>query len=82
MKVSIPSSADLARPMPETAGARMDAAAAALAALRDERRRLERLGFERPLAHCEAQLRYWGFVANVLSLLPARGDESWRVAVR
>lgn len=60
--------ADPARPMPATAGARLDAAQAALASLREEQRRLERLGFELPLARCHQQIRFWSFVSAVCSL--------------
>ena len=64
------SSADPARRIPETPGARLDAAAAAVASLREEQRRLERLGFELPLARCHQQLRFWSFVSAVCSLTP------------
>lgn len=56
------------RPMPEGAAARLDAARSTLASLRDEERRLERLGLETPLARCHDQVRYWRFVAGLLSL--------------
>lgn len=62
--------ADPARPMPERAGARLDAANAAVASLRGEQRRLQRLGFETPLARCHQQLRFWSFVSAVCSLEP------------
>jgi len=61
--------ADLSRPMPDAPGARLDAATAAVASLREEERRLERIGFETPLARCHQQLRYWSFV-RALCLLP------------
>lgn len=60
--------ADPSRPMPEGAGARLDAARAAVASLREEQRRLQRLGFETPLARCHQQLRFWSFVSAVCSL--------------
>jgi len=60
--------APLERVMPEGAAARLDAACDTLAALRNEQRRLERLGFETPLARCHEQVRYWSFVAGLLSL--------------
>jgi hypothetical protein len=60
--------ADVTRPMPASAAARLDAAAAAVASLREERRRLQRLGLESPLARCEYQIRYWSFVSAVCSL--------------
>lgn len=58
-------SSDPHRAMPVSNGARLDAAARAVASLREEQRRLERLGFELPLARCHQQLRYWEFVQNV-----------------
>ncbi len=60
--------ADPGAEMPAHAGARLDAAHAAVASLREERRRLGRLGFETPLARCEHQLRFWSFVTAVCSL--------------
>lgn len=54
--------ADTRRAMPETMVARYDAANAAVNSLREEHCRLERLGFEMPLARCHQQLRYWSFV--------------------
>ena len=56
------------RSMPEGAGARLDAARAALSTLEGEERRLERLGFERPLAGCREEIRFWRLVAAVLAL--------------
>jgi hypothetical protein len=56
--------------MPATPGARLDAARAAVASLREEQRRLERLGFELPLARCHEQLRFWSFVHAVCTLEP------------
>ena len=64
--------ADTARAIPAGAGARLDAAHAALVSLRDEQRRLERLGFETPLARCHQQLRFWSFVSAVCSLEPGK----------
>jgi hypothetical protein len=58
-------SSDPNRSMPAQLGARLDAASRAVASLRDEQRRLQRLGFELPLARCHQQLRYWQFVQNV-----------------
>ncbi len=62
---SLTASSDPNRSMPTQAAARLDAASRAVASLRDEQRRLERLGFELPLARCHQQLRYWQFVQNV-----------------
>lgn len=75
----------LERPMPAGSAARLDAAVTTLGALLDEQRRLERLGFERPLAHCHQQVRYWGFVTRLLSITAAeesRGGVSWPSAPR
>ncbi len=54
--------ADPRRAMPASMVARFDAADAAVRSLRQEQRRLQRLGFELPLARCHQQLRYWSFV--------------------
>jgi len=71
--------------MPETPGARLDAARATLAALEDEGRRLQRLGLELPLARCHQQARFWRFATAMLSLdggaaLP--GGRAWPAARR
>jgi hypothetical protein len=77
----MPFRALLDRPLPEGTGARLDAAAATLGALLDEQHRLERLGFELPLARCHQQVRYWGFVTRLLTIAAAdgaaRGEASW-----
>jgi len=62
---------DCARPMPDSLAARQDAIAAAVRSLREERRRLERLGLERPLARCHHETRYWSFLAAMFAL-PSR----------
>ena len=62
--------ADATRVMPASAIARFDAACIAVASLREEQRRLQRIGFELPLARCHEQLRYWNFVHAVCSLAP------------
>jgi len=71
----------LQRPLPEGTGARLDAAAATLGALLDEQHRLEQLGFELPLARCQQQVRYWGFVTGLLTIAAsesaAQGEGSW-----
>jgi hypothetical protein len=63
--------ADPARPMPSGAGPRRDAIASAIASLRDEQRRLERIGFELPLARCHEQLRYWRFLDGLFAVADA-----------
>ncbi len=60
--------ADRSRPMPASPVARLDAANAAVASLREEQRRLERLGFEIPLARCDHEIRYWSFVRALCAL--------------
>jgi hypothetical protein len=79
-------SADRSRPLPASAGDRLDQARAAVSALEHERRRLERIGFETPLARCHEQLRYWRFVSGLLALPPgaaaAPGDPTWAAAPR
>lgn len=60
--------ADASRPMPELAGERADAIRVAQDVLRAEQRRLERLGFEEPLARCHEQRRYWAFMGALFDL--------------
>jgi hypothetical protein len=70
----------LERPMPAGSAAQLDVAVATLGALLDEQHRLERLGFELPIARCHQQVRYWGFVTRLLSITAvdeARGEASW-----
>jgi hypothetical protein len=61
--------------MPGTPAARHDAIDAALRSLRDERRRLERLGLELPLARCHYETRYWHFLAAMFTL-PSRSGST------
>jgi hypothetical protein len=61
--------------MPAGTGGRLDQARAALASLDHERRRLERLGLETPLARCHEQIRYWRFVAALVALPGREGVE-------
>lgn len=68
LAASLTASADASRRMPASVAARLDAADAAVSSLREEQRRLERLGFELPLARCHQQLRYWSFVRAMVSL--------------
>lgn len=69
---SLTPAAETARAIPTGAGARLDAAHAAVVSLRDEQRRLERLGFETPLARCHEQLRFWSFVSALCSIEPGK----------
>ncbi|HYM81486.1 MAG TPA: hypothetical protein VEY91_08745 [Candidatus Limnocylindria bacterium] len=84
---SVTASADCSRSIPERAGARLDAIDAALSSLDHESRRLERLGFERPLARCAAQRRYWSFLQALFSIpaatpRPGFGDVTCPAAPR
>ncbi len=56
------------RIMPSSVVARFDTACAAVNSLREEQRRLERLGLELPQARCHQQLRYWSFVRALHAL--------------
>ena len=60
--------ADTERTMPEGKGARVDHTHSALTALRNEERRLEKLGLAEPLRRCREMLRYWEFLAVLFSL--------------
>jgi hypothetical protein len=79
---ALPPVSDPGRLMPVGAGARADAVAAAVVTLRGEQRRLERLGFEQPLARCHHRLRYWEFVAAMVALpaSPGAASRSWSAA--
>ncbi len=59
---------DPRREMPAGEGARLDQLDAALASLRDEERRLERLGLELALRRCREQRRYWEFLRAVMTM--------------
>ena len=69
--------------MPATPAGRLDDIQAALGALRHERSRLARLGFELPQARCHAEIRYWSFLEALHSLpaqagvAPASDGSSW-----
>ena len=65
-----PFAMDRDRGKPAPLGSRLDEASATVASLREEGRRLERLGLETPLARCHEQLRYWEFLKAMLSLPP------------
>jgi hypothetical protein len=80
--------ADPRHELPLSAAARLDHAVSAVAALEHEQSRLERIGFETPLARCHEQLRFWRFVAALHALPPSaapacragRLDDAWRPA--
>jgi hypothetical protein len=59
---------DLRRAIPPSTALRIDHAHAALASLREEERRLERLGLDEPLRRCREQLRYWEFLSALFAL--------------
>ncbi|NOT34310.1 MAG: hypothetical protein HOP12_09095 [Candidatus Eisenbacteria bacterium] len=67
---------DTRRPMPGSRIACLDATRDALASLSSERRRLERLGFEAPLARCHDQTRYWQFVHGLFAVAAASDSAS------
>jgi hypothetical protein len=62
------SRSDLRRTIPSSAALRTDQACAALASLREEERRLERLGLDEALGRCREQLRYWEFLSALFAL--------------
>jgi len=72
MRAPVPS-AETRDPMPDSTVQRLDRAERALRALDDETRRLERLGFELPLARCRESQRYWSFVHGLLSVASTQG---------
>jgi hypothetical protein len=64
-RIPVTAVSDRRRAMPRTAGARRDVIGIALASLREEERRLERLGLAPALARCRAERRYWQFLDAV-----------------
>ena len=66
MSTALHPSADALAPLPASPGERLDRSVRAVQALEAERRRLERLHLERPLARCHEQLRYWRFVRALM----------------
>jgi hypothetical protein len=69
---SVTPSADPTRSIPISAEERSWAIEAALASLKEEERRLARLGFEFPLARCHQQRRFWEFVRALHELPESR----------
>lgn len=65
---AIPAAADASRELPAGEGARLDALEAALATLREEERRLSRLGLDLALRRVREQRRYWEFLRAVMTL--------------
>ncbi|MFI5370746.1 MAG: hypothetical protein ACHQ52_04240 [Candidatus Eisenbacteria bacterium] len=74
MTPPLTSASDPRRDMPATAMGRLDAVRAAIASLAEEQRRLERLGFERPLARCHHELRYWRFLDGLFTVATDGGS--------
>ncbi len=58
-------SADPAQAIPRSATERQWQIEAALASLDHEQQRLDRLGFETPIARCHQQRRFWEFVRAI-----------------
>lgn len=79
MRAPLTGPSNRAAVMPEVAADRLDRIEAALGSLDGERRRLERLGFELPLARCHQERRYWEFL-RALHVVAAGEPESgaWR----
>ena len=74
-------SAPLTRPAGQAA--RRDVIDAAIGSLQGEQRRLERIGFELPLARCHDQLRYWQFLSGLFAAAaserPLTPSRAWPV---
>ena len=67
MNAPLTPSADPRRDLPAGEAARRDVIDAAIGSLQREQRRLERIGFELPLARCHDQLRYWRFLSGMFA---------------
>lgn len=74
MRPALTAAADRAAAMPAAAPDRLDRIAAALRSLDSEQRRLERLGFELPLARCHEERRYWRFLDAVHRIAAGEPD--------
>ena len=61
-------SADRSRAIPAHPGARLDRIRAAIAGLREQERRLERLGLDEALGRTRRERRYWEFLEALFSL--------------
>jgi hypothetical protein len=79
-RTTVPS-ADTAREIPAQSGARFDRIAAAAAALRDEERRLDRLGLADAADRCRRQLRYWEFLHALFTIAEPEGPR-WSSGAR
>jgi len=71
-------SADTRHEMPANRAMQLDRAERAIHALDAESRRLERIGFELPLARCRESRRYWTFVRGLLAVASAGTKEGSR----
>lgn len=65
---SLVPSAEATATIPAHPGARIDRLDAAIRSLRQEARRLERLGLGHALLDCRRQLRYWQFLKALFTL--------------
>lgn len=79
MNPPLTAASDSRREMPATAVGRLDAVRAAIASLAEEQRRLERLGFELPLARCHRELRYWRFLDGLFTLATGEAPVARRI---
>jgi hypothetical protein len=76
---SLVPSAETSAAIPNHAGARIDRLEAAIRSLKQEARRLERLGLEHALLECRTQLRYWQFLKALFTLeAPVRSSRGIR----
>jgi hypothetical protein len=78
-RAAVTPSSDPMRAIPGSPGERRLAIDAALSSIAHEEHRLERLGFEWPLARCREQRRYWQFVAALHAMTEgeSRPERSW-----
>lgn len=74
MGTPLTASADRSAPVPIGTAERLDRIAAALRSLEGERRRLERLGLEWPLARCHQERRYWEFLRAMHAIAAGEPD--------
>jgi hypothetical protein len=61
-------SSDSSHEIPEHPGARFDRIHAAIATLREEEQRLNRVGLSAAARRCRQQLRYWEFIGSLFAV--------------
>jgi hypothetical protein len=61
-------SSDTTRDIPAHPGSRLDRIETAIVSLREEERRLQRIGLTGPARTCRQQIRYWEFIGSLFAI--------------